>query len=84
MREKTKLEKELLKLQAAYSLWALAQAAGLAPRVLKRILQSAGVRLLRTGRAVHVPLAELDARIPELWRSIILVERLRAGVTGAT
>jgi hypothetical protein len=47
-------------------------------------------RVVRLG--VEVPISdhggrgrlELKSRLPELWRSLVLTERLRAGVVGAT
>ena len=75
---------EPLKLQGLYSLTTLARALGVAPRMLKRILRSYGVALICTKHAVLVPLSELKSRLPELWRSLVLTERLRAGVLCAT
>jgi len=76
----TKIDKQQgpLKLQAIYPVPMLARAAGVEPHALLRALRSAGVELVSSGRALLVPLSEIKIRIPNLWRSIVEAERVRA------
>jgi hypothetical protein len=46
---------------------------------LRRLLRSNGVELLRSGRALFVPLTEVQRKIPPLWESLCLAERMRRG-----
>ena len=66
-----------LEVQAVYSVAALARAANVSPDLLRRLLRSTGVVLLRVGRAIYVPLSEIEAHIPPLWESIKAAEMLR-------
>ncbi len=66
-----------LEVQAVYSVVALARAANVTPYLLRRLLRVNGVTLLRVGRAIFVPLSEIEARIPPLWESIKAAEMLR-------
>ena len=67
-----------LKVQALYSVATLARVAGVTEQLLKRLLRLNGVKVIKTGRSVLVPLSEIERHIPPLWRSIVAVERLRA------
>jgi hypothetical protein len=66
-----------LKLQVVYSLGALARIGNVDPDLLRRILRANGVALVRVGRALSVPLSELRQKIPPLWESLLLCEKLR-------
>ena len=78
MRARTDARRESgLEVQAVYSVVALARAANVTPDLLRRLLRVNGVALLRVGRAIFVPLSEIEARIPPLWESIKAAEMLR-------
>lgn len=64
--------------RALYPIVVLARAANVDTRLLRRLLRSSGVALVRAGRTLLVPLAEIEERIPPLWRSIRALERIRA------
>ena len=66
-----------LPLRAAYALSALAKAASMDRRTLRRILDHAGVRCFRSDTWVWVPLSELELKVPALWESIKAAEMLR-------
>jgi len=51
---------------------------------LVRLLRSNGVTLLHSGRALYVPLDEIQRKIPPLWKSIRIMEALRRGAVGET
>jgi len=67
-----------LEIAALYSMATLARVAGLTPFALLRVLRANGVQFLTAGRTLLVPLTEIEARMPALWRSIVLAERARA------
>ncbi len=69
--------KRPLRLQALYSVNALASAAGVGHRRFQRLLRSVDVRFLRLGRLVFVTVTELEEKCPELWESIQATEVLR-------
>jgi hypothetical protein len=66
-----------LEVQALYSIVALARFARLTRYKLRRILRSNGIQLVRIGRAVFVPLSEIERKIPPLWASICAAEKIR-------
>jgi hypothetical protein len=68
-----------LESRALYTLSALALAGNVPKDKLRRLLRASGVRTIRAGRVLLVPLAQIREKIPGLWESIVLVERLRAG-----
>jgi len=43
-----------------------------------RVLRSNGVTFVQAGRALLVPLTEVQRKIPPLWDSLLLAERARA------
>ncbi len=67
-----------LEVKALYSVQELACAGGVTRFSLLRLLRANGVQLVTGGRAVMVPLTEIETRIPPLWRSLVAAERLRA------
>jgi hypothetical protein len=67
-----------LEVKALYSVGALALAAGVTPYLMLRLLRANDVAFVRAGRSVLVPLSEIEARIPTLWRSILAAEGARA------
>jgi hypothetical protein len=73
-----------LELKALYSVGALATAAGVTPYLMLRLLRANGVEFVRAGRCVFVPLSEIEARIPALWRSILAAEGARADARGSS
>ena len=66
-----------LEVAALYAVATLARVAGVTPFALLRLLRANGVELVTAGRAVWVPLTEIEGRMPALWRSIVTVERVR-------
>ena len=64
-------------LQAVYGLSALAAFARVDRHLLQRLLKANGVRVVRAGRAILVPLCEIQEKIPPLWKSICLVDKVR-------
>jgi hypothetical protein len=77
MRARADTRRRALHVQALYSVRALARAASVSPKLLLRLLRAAKVELLRSGRAVYVPLEQIEAKVPGLWKSILAAERLR-------
>jgi hypothetical protein len=63
--------------QAAYTIAQLAQFAGLSRFVLRGLLESSGVKFIRSGRTLLVPLAEIEEKLPKLWKSFWLLEGAR-------
>jgi excisionase family DNA binding protein len=66
-----------LPLRALYSVAELARAGGVERRKMRRLLQQAGVRVLRVGKLWCVSVSELEERVPTLWEGIRSVETLR-------
>ncbi len=66
-----------LQLKAVYGIAELARSAGVSRQFLHRLLPKAGVKLVRHGGFVLVPLQEIKRCIPELWKAIIVVEQQR-------
>jgi hypothetical protein len=68
---------EALEVRALYTIAALARVANVTRYRLRRLLRANGVRLVRTGRALFVPLSEIEKRIPPLWESLCSAEKMR-------
>ncbi len=66
-----------VELQAMYSLPALAEFARMNRHKLRRLLERTGVRFLRAGRALFIPLSEVKDKIPPLWKSMCALEEAR-------
>ncbi len=66
-----------LDVRALYSLAQLARVANVTRHTLRRLLRKNGVTLVRSGRSLFVPLAEIERRIPPLWESLRRLEELR-------
>lgn len=45
---------------------------------LMTLLRHGGIKVRRSGRLCLVFAADIEARMPELWRSLVLCERARA------
>lgn len=58
---------------ALYTLPALARASGVTQWTMGRLLRANGVVFVRTGRALKVPLSEIQRQVPLLWESILAV-----------
>jgi hypothetical protein len=71
-----------LEVKALYSVPALAHAAGVTRYLMLRLLRANQVQFVRAGRSLFVPLSEVEARIPVVWRSILAAEGLRAEASG--
>jgi hypothetical protein len=68
-----------LQLQAIYSIATLARFANVTPYLLRRVLRANGIEFVRGGRAVFVPLTEIQRKLPSVWESICTAERVRQG-----
>jgi hypothetical protein len=68
---------DALPIQALYSVNQLALAVGVTHRRLQRLLKVEGVRVLRVGRFLLVPLTELEEKVRPLWESVKAAEALR-------
>ena len=66
-----------LPLQALYTIAELARAASISRRRLVRLLERIGVRTMRSGTLVLVPLSELEEKAWPFWESIQTAEMLR-------
>jgi hypothetical protein len=60
---------------ALYTIPQLAQMSGTTRFLMRRLLAAHGVRTLRSGRTVLVPLSEVDSRIPDLMEAIRVAAR---------
>ena len=69
-----------MELRALYSVAALARAANVSAPMLRRLLRANGVQFVRSGRALLVPLNEIQARIPPLWEALLVMEAGKAGL----
>jgi hypothetical protein len=69
-----------LEVQALYSVAALARTCNVTSHLLIRVLRANRIELVQAGRALFVPFAEIEAKLPVLWRSILAVEASRAGL----
>ena len=56
--------KGALQLPAFYTMQALAELGNATPYVLRMLLRECGVRRLRVGRKVLIPMAEIEKKIP--------------------
>ncbi len=79
MRPRREGLRETAELQALYSIAILARMGNISVERLRRVLRSAGVVLIRGGRALFVPLSEVQRKIPPLWDSLVLTEQVRRG-----
>jgi hypothetical protein len=66
-----------LEVQAFYALGALARAANVDIDKLRRVLRANDIIFIREGRALFVPMSEIEVKIPPLWASICAAERVR-------
>jgi hypothetical protein len=71
-------------LRAVYSVGKLARIGNVNADLLRRLLRSNGVALLRGGRSFYVALSDIQEKIPPLWESLCLTEEIRraGGRTG--
>jgi hypothetical protein len=63
--------------RAFYTIPELARAANVATYTLRRLFVANHVRTIHSGRAVFVPLAEIERKVPTLWGSLVAAEALR-------
>jgi hypothetical protein len=68
-----------LPLQAVYTLAELARASRLSRGRLVRLLKRIGIRTMRSGPLILVPLSELREKAWPFWESIRTAEMLRHG-----
>ena len=73
-------ERGALSLRALYSISELASVAGVHRHVMRRLVLGSGVRFVSTGRKLLVPLSEIQDRLPDLWQSLLRLERARYDV----
>jgi hypothetical protein len=69
-----------LEAEAIYSVGTLARIGNVSADRMRRLLRSNGVKMVRIGRVLAVSLADVKRRIPPLWDSLCLIERLRRGL----
>jgi hypothetical protein len=62
-------QRGFLRPQAAYSIAQLADLTGSTRFVLRTLLDSHRVQLVRSGRTVLVPRTKIEEKIPLLWRN---------------
>lgn len=74
-------EQSPLQLRAFYSIAALARIGNIHTYTLRRLLRANGVTLMRAQRVLFVPLTEIEAKIPPLWKSICRIAKLRGEPT---
>jgi hypothetical protein len=67
-----------LPLQAVYTLAELARASALSRYRLFGLLERLGIRMMRSGTLILVPLSELEEKAWPFWESIQIAERLRS------
>jgi hypothetical protein len=70
-----------LEVRALYTIPELARAANVTTYTLRRLFVANHIRTIHSGRAVFVPLSEIERKIPSLWGSLLAAEALR--VAGA-
>jgi len=68
---------DLLEVRAFYSVPALAQIANVSADMMRRLLRTNRLELLRVGRVLLVPLSEIRKKVPPLWDSLRAAEELR-------
>ena len=78
MKRRTDAQAGQLGLQALYGITALAQVARVTRQMLLRLLRKNEVELVRSGRAVFVPLSEIERKIPPLWQSLCLLGKVQS------
>jgi hypothetical protein len=66
-----------VQLPAFCTLGALAALGNVTMYMMRRLLRECGVRRVRAGRKVLIPLAEIEKKIPLLFESLQLVESMR-------
>jgi hypothetical protein len=72
-----------LEVRAFYSIPALARAANVTTYTLRRLFVANHIRVIHSGRAVFVPLSEIQRKIPSLWGSLEVAEALRLAAATA-
>jgi hypothetical protein len=69
--------KDAVQLPAFYTMRALGELGRVSPWVLRRLLRECGVRRVRVGQVVLIPVAELKKKVPLLFESLQVVESMR-------
>ena len=64
-------------LQAFYRLSELAEVARTTRYLMELLLRQAGVRSVRAGRSIVIPVSEIKEKIPLLWESLHTVHQAR-------
>lgn len=80
MREGQEDLMEALEAEAIYSVGTLARIGNISAGRMRRVLRSNGVKMMRVGRVLAVSLADVKKKIPPLWDSLLLIERLRRSI----
>jgi hypothetical protein len=79
MQRRMDVQRGKLKVQALHSTAALARLANMTRQMLTRLLQVHHVQFVHLGRAVPVPMSQIEEKIPPLWENLYAVERARGG-----
>jgi hypothetical protein len=53
-----------------YSIGTLARLSGVTRHVMLRLLRESRVRFMRAGRAIYVPMTELQKKLPAFWETM--------------
>jgi hypothetical protein len=67
-----------LPVRALYRLPELARALNISRHALRRFLDARGVPVSRTGRMLYVLLSDFREHLPDVWKSLLAAETLRA------
>ncbi len=70
-------ERTGLKVQESYTLIEFAALAGVSAKRLREVLRSAVITSRRVGGRHRIFIADIEARIPELWASVLICVRVR-------
>ena len=84
MQRKPSAPRRAVRPQVAYSIAQLSSFTGLTRFAVRGLLDSYGVKLLRSGRKVLVPLTEIEDKSPLLWKNMWRMENLRLTEQEAT
>jgi len=65
-------------LPGLYSIGTLAWLSGVTRHVMLRLLREGGVRFVRSGRALYVPMTEIQERLPAFWKTLQVLLKKKA------
>jgi hypothetical protein len=62
----------------AYTLTEMSRLTSMSPRRVRRMLDHAGIKYRRSGGQYLVFVSQIQARLPDLWDSVVTCEQMRA------